>query len=196
MPAYEYEGVRPVVDPTAFVHETAVLIGDVIIEAGVLVGPGACLRGDIGRLTVMAGANVQDNCVVHCFPGKDVVVEPGGHVGHGAVLHGCTIMRNAMVGIHAVVMDDAVVGEDSIVAAMSFVRERTQIPPRSLAMGIPAKVARELTDDEIAWKSKGTAIYQHLARRHLATGHRVEPLAAVEPDRRRVPPHDYSLKGG
>jgi phenylacetic acid degradation protein len=194
MPAYEFEGVRPVVDRTAFVHPTAVLIGDVIIGAGCLVGPGASLRGDIGRLVMRAGSNVQDNCTVHCFPGKDVIVEENGHVGHGAVLHGCTIKRNALVGMNAVIMDDAVIGEDSFVAAMSFVKAGTEVPPRTLVGGIPAKVMRSLSDQEIAWKSEGTGHYQHLARRHLATGHEVEPLTEVEPDRARVPDLMYKPK--
>jgi phenylacetic acid degradation protein len=194
MPAYEFEGVRPVVDPTAFVAETAVLIGDVIVEAGCFIGPGAVLRGDIARLVVKAGANVQDNCVLHSFPGRDVVVEADGHIGHGAVLHGCTVGRNAMVGIGAVIMDGAVVGAEAIVAAMAFVKAGDQVPPRTLVAGIPAKVVRPLDDDEIAWKSQGTAIYQHLTRRHLATSKVVEPLAQPEPDRQRVPELDHAPK--
>ncbi|MHC4349470.1 MAG: acyltransferase [Planctomycetota bacterium] len=187
MPVYEFEGIRPVVDPTAFVDDTAVLIGDVIVEAGCFIGPGAVLRGDIGRLVVKAGANIQDNCILHCFPGRDVVVETDGHIGHGAVLHGCTVARNAMVGIGAVVMDGAVVGEEAIVAAMAFVKAGDDVPPRTLVAGIPATVVRPLRDDEVDWKSQGTAIYQHLARRHLATSKVVEPLQHAEPDRRRVP---------
>ena len=194
MPAYEFEGVRPVVDPTAFVHETAVLIGDVIIGPGCLIGPGASLRGDIGRITIAGGANVQDNCVLHCFPGKAVVVEADGHIGHGAVLHGCTVGRNAMVGMNAVIMDDAVIGPESFVAAMAFVKAGTAVAARTLVAGIPAKVIRELDDDEVAWKSQGTAIYQRLAQRYLATARPVEPLGEVEPDRQRVPMHDYAPK--
>lgn len=194
MPCYEFEGVRPVVDAAAFVHPTAVLIGDVVIGPHCLVGPCASLRGDIGRIVLHAGANVQDNCTVHCFPGKDVVIEANGHVGHGAVLHGCTIKRNAMIGINAVVMDDAVVGEDSIVAALAFLKAQTVIPPRSLAAGIPAKVMRELTDEEVRWKSLGTAVYQHLARRYLQTSRSVEPLREIQPERQRVPSIDYQAK--
>ena len=194
MPCYEFEGIRPVVDPTAFVHAAAVLIGDVIIGPGCFIGPGASLRGDIGRLIVGEGANVQDNCVVHCFPGKDVVIESDGHIGHGAVLHGCTIKRNALVGMNAVIMDDAVIGEEGFVAAMAFVKAGTHVPPRCLVAGIPAKVIRDLREDEIAWKSQGTAQYQHLARRYLATGRTVDPLPGVEPDRRRVPELVYRPK--
>ena len=194
MPAYEFEGIRPVVAPGAWVDDTAVLIGDVIIEAGCYVGPGAVLRGDIARLIVKAGANIQDNCVVHSFPGRDVVVEEDGHIGHAAVLHGCTVGRNAMVGIGAVIMDGAVIGAESIVAAMAFVKAGTEVPPRTLVAGIPAKVVRPLGGDEIAWKSEGTAIYQHLTRRHLATSKVVEPLAEAEPDRNRVPDLDHAPK--
>jgi phenylacetic acid degradation protein len=194
MPIYEFEGIRPVVDPTAFVHPTAVLIGDVIIGPGCLVGPCASLRGDIGRLTMHEGSNVQDNCTVHCFPGKDVTIEADGHIGHGAVLHGCTIKRNALVGMNAVIMDDAVIGEDSFVAAMAFVKGGMQVSPRTLVGGVPAKVMRELTDDEIAWKSVGTGHYQHLARRYLATFREVQPLSEVEPNRGRVPELVYKPK--
>ncbi len=196
MPAYEFEGLRPVVDPSAFVHETAVLIGDVIIGPGCLVGPGASLRGDIGRITVAAGANIQDNCILHCFPGKAVVVEADGHIGHGAVLHGCTVKRNALVGMNAVVMDDVVIGAESIVAAMAFVKAGTVVAARSLLAGIPAKIIRELRADEVDWKSKGTAMYQQLARRYLATSRTVDPLTEPEPDRPMLPEHDYAPKGG
>jgi phenylacetic acid degradation protein len=194
MPCYEFEGLRPVVDPTAFVHPAAVLIGDVIIGPGCLVGPCASLRGDIGRLILKAGANVQDNCTLHCFPGKDVIVEEDGHIGHGAILHSCTIKRNAMVGMNAIVMDDAVIGEESFVAAMAFVKAETMVPPRTLVAGIPAKIIRELSDDEIKWKSEGTAIYQRLAQRYLATMKHVEPLRAMQPDRPRVPDFGYKPK--
>ena len=194
MPCYEFEGVRPVVDPTACVHPSAVVIGDVIVGAGCLVGPCASLRGDIGRITLKTGSNVQDNCTLHCFPGKDVIVEEDGHVGHGAVLHSCTIKRNAMVGMNAIVMDDAVIGEDSFVAAMALVKAEMIVPPRTLVAGVPAKIIRELTDDEIQWKSKGTAIYQHLARRYLATMKETKPLTNVEANRKRVPEIQYKPK--
>lgn len=194
MPCYEFEGIRPVVDPSAFVHPTAVLIGDVIIGPGCLVGPCASLRGDIGRLILKAGSNVQDNCTLHCFPGKDVLIEEDGHVGHGAVLHSCTIKRNAMVGMNAIVMDDAVIGEDSFIAAMAFVKAGSIVPPRTLVAGIPAKIMRDLTDDEIRWKSEGTGHYQHLARRYMATMKEVSPLQAAEPGRKRVPELVYKPK--
>lgn len=194
MPCYEFEGCIPVVDPSAFVHPSAAIIGDVIISAGCLVGPGASLRGDIGRITMLAGSNVQDNCTVHCFPGKDVVIEEDGHIGHGAILHGCRIKRNAMVGMNSVVMDDAVIGENAFVAAMSFVKAGFEVPANTLVAGIPAKIIRELSKDEITWKSEGTGHYQHLARRYLATMKEVQPLREVEPNRPRVPDLLYKPK--
>lgn len=194
MPCYEYEGVRPVVDPTAFVHPTAVLIGDVIIGPGCLVGPCAALRGDIGRIELREGSNVQDNCTVHCFPNKSVIVEPMGHVGHGAVLHGCTVGRNALIGMNAVLMDDVEIGAESIVAAMAFVKGGMKVPPRTLVGGVPAKVMGEVSDDAITWKTEGTHVYQHLARRHAATEREVEPLTEVEADRPSLPDVDYETK--
>ena len=194
MPIYEYEGVRPVVDPSAFVHPTAVIIGDVIIGPKCLVGPCAVMRGDIGRLIMKEGSNLQDTCVVHSFPGEDTIIGEDGHIGHGAVLHGCIIKRNAMVGMNAVVMDNAVIGKNSFVAAMSFVKAAMEVPPNVLVAGCPAKVVRELSEKEISWKGEGTRIYQHLAQRHSATGIECEPLTEVEPDRQRVPSTDHNPK--
>jgi phenylacetic acid degradation protein len=183
---YAIDGVVPVIDPAAFVHPTAVLTGDVIIAAGCYVGPCASLRGDFGRLILRAGANMQDNCIMHGFPGSDTVVEEDGHIGHGAVLHGCTIKRNALVGMNAVVMDGAVVGESAFVAAMAFVRAGFVVPPRSLVAGLPAKLLRPLTEAELAWKIEATAEYHELARRSLASLVEAAPLSAPEANRRRV----------
>lgn len=191
---YAWDGIVPVVDPRAFVHPDAVVVGDVIIGPACYVGPGAVLRGDFGRIVMETGSNIQETCVVHAFPGKDVVVEEAGHIGHGAVLHGCRIGRNAMVGMNAVVMDEAVVGAESIVAALAFVKAGAVIPPRSLAVGSPAKVIRELSEDEVAWKSKGTAIYQQLALEARDKLRAVEPLAAVEEGRGRATAPVYDPK--
>ncbi len=183
---YAFDGVVPVVDPAAFVHPAAVLIGDVIVGPNCYVGPLACLRGDFGRIVMEAGSNLQETCVVHSFPDVEVVIEEEGHIGHGAVLHGCRIGRNAMVGMNAVVMDEAVVGENSIVAAMAFVKAKDRIPPNSLAVGAPARVVRELSDKEIEWKRRGTGVYRKLAAEARDKLVKCEPLAAVEPGRRRV----------
>ena len=183
---YAIDGITPVVDPTAYVHPSAVLIGDVIIGPGVYIGPCASLRGDFGRLEVRAGANIQDTCVMHGFPGTDTIVEEEGHIGHGAVLHGCIVQRNALVGMNAVINDNAVIGESAIVAAMAFVKAGFVVPPRMLVAGVPGKLIRELTDQELAWKIEGTKSYQELARRSLATMTATAPLRAPEADRRRI----------
>ena len=187
MPCYEFEGLIPVIHPGAFVHDTAVLIGDVLIGPGCYVGPSASLRGDFGRLVLEKGSNIQDNCVMHSFPGTEAVIEEDGHVGHGAILHGCRVGKNALIGMNAVVMDNAVIGQDSFVGAMSFVKAGLIVPPRMLALGSPAKILRELTEKELAWKIAGTREYQDLAIRSKATMRQTTPLPAPEPDRRRLP---------
>jgi phenylacetic acid degradation protein len=186
MPCYEIDGLRPVVDPSAYVHPSAVLIGDVVIGPGAYVGPCASLRGDFGRIVLGAGSNVQDTCVIHGFPDSDTRLEQNAHVGHGAVLHGCVVRADALVGMNAVVMDEAEVGPGAFVAASAFVRAGMKIPPRSLAAGVPAKVMRELSDEELAWKLEGTRTYQRLTERCLATMRECEPLAAEEPGRARL----------
>ena len=190
MPCYAIDGVIPVVDPSAHVHPTAVLIGDVIVGPECYVGPCASLRGDFGRIRLERGANVQDTCVIHGFPKTDTVVAENGHIGHGAVLHGCVVEHDALVGMNAVVMDEAVVGAEAFVAACAFVPAGMKVPPRSLAAGMPAKVRRELSDAEVAWKLDGTRTYQELTRRCHASLLEVQPLMAAEPDRRRIAASD------
>lgn len=200
MPFYEIDGLIPVVDPSSFVHPTATLIGDVIVGPNCYIAPGAAMRGDFGRLVMHAGGNLQDNCVVHGFPNFDTVLEEDAHIGHGAILHGCVIRRNALVGMGAVIMDGAEIGADSFIAALAFVKANMKVPPRSLVAGIPGKVMREVTQQEVDWKSQGTREYQDLARRSLATMREVKPLAAPEPDRKRfdltVTPPLHMVKGG
>ena len=183
---YSINGVTPVVDPAAYVHPSAVLIGDVIVGAGCYIGPCASLRGDFGRIEVRAGANLQDACVAHGFPGTDTIVAEEGHIGHGAILHGCVIEKNALVGMNAVINDNAVVGDSAIVAAMAFVKAKMVVPPRTLVAGMPARLVRELTETELAWKIEGTRSYQELTRRSLATMRATTPLIAVEPNRQRI----------
>jgi phenylacetic acid degradation protein len=183
---YSIDGVTPVVDPTAYVHPSAVLIGDVIVGPGCYIGPFASLRGDFGGIRVNAGANVQDSCIMHGFPGTDTLVEENGHIGHAAVLHSCIIGKNALVGMNAVVNDNAVIGEWAIVAANSFVKAGMVVAPRTLVAGTPARVVRELTDQELEWKDSGTVSYQELTRRCLRTMRATSPLAAPEPDRPRI----------
>ena len=186
MPCYEIDGLRPVVDPTAYVHPTAVLIGDVIVGPGAYIGPCASLRGDFGRIVLRNGCNVQDTCVIHGFPASDTLLEDNAHIGHGAVLHGCVIRADALVGMNAVVMDEAEIGTGAFVAASAFVRAGLKVPARSLAAGVPAKILRELSDQELAWKREGTATYQRLTERCLATMKEVTPLAVEESGRKRL----------
>ncbi|MHA1538667.1 MAG: phenylacetic acid degradation protein PaaY [Alphaproteobacteria bacterium] len=183
---YSFDGIVPVIDPSAVVHPAANIIGDVVIGAGVYIAPGASLRGDFGRIIVEARANIQDNCVMHGSSLGECLVEEEGHIGHGAILHTCRIAKGALVGMNAVVMDEAVVGEGSFVAAMSFVRAGMQIPPRTLVAGIPAKVLRGLNEADLAHKMEGTRQYQELARRAPKEMKPCEPLPAPEPGRGRV----------
>ena len=186
MPVYSFDGVVPVVDPTAFVHETASLIGDVIIGPGCYVGPHASLRGDFGRIIVGEGSNVQDSCVVHAFPGADAVLEPHSHIGHSAVLHGCRIGSYSLIGIGAIILDGAHVGEESLVGAGAVVTAGSVIPPGSKVLGAPAKVVGALDEQALAWKRNGVHLYEQLAQRSRATLEPTEPLAAVDADRRRT----------
>lgn len=185
MPCYSFEGMTPFIDPSAYVHPTAVLIGDVVVGPGCYVGPCACLRGDFGQIVLETGANVQDCCVLHSFPGAQTLVEADGHIGHGSVLHGCVVRRGAMVGMNAVVMDGAEIGEQAMVAACGLVPAGTKVPARSLVAGVPASVKRQLTAEEIARKHQGTLTYQDLARRSLASLRETQPLAMLEAGRIR-----------
>lgn len=186
MSCYSIDGITPVIDPSSFVHPTAVIIGDVIIGAECYIAPNAVLRGDFGRIILQQGVNIQDTCVMHGFPNTDTVVEINGHIGHGAILHGCRIRENALVGMNAVVMDGATVGVSAIVAAMSFVKAGQEVPDRCLVAGSPARAIRELSDEEIEWKSEGTWDYQRLTRRCFESMQEVEALSEVENDRPRL----------
>lgn len=192
MPCYAIDGLVPVIDPSAFVHPSAELIGDVWVGPGCYVGPCASLRGDFGRIVLHEGVNVQDSCVLHGFPGADTVVEADGHIGHGSVLHGCTVRRGALVGMNAVVMDEAEIGEQAFVAACAFVRAGMKVPPRMLLAGVPGKVLRELSAAEIAWKHEGTLAYQQLARRCHTSLAAVTPLSHADTARRRLTANDIA----
>lgn len=186
MPVYQFADVIPVIHPTAFVHPSAEIIGDVIIEENAYIGPLAVLRGDFGRLIVRKGSNVQDNCVMHGFPGKETILEQNVHVGHGAIIHGCKIGANTLVGMNAVVMDLARVGQESIIGANSFIKANSDYPPRSMILGSPAVRKRSVSDDELRWKEQGTQMYHRLAERSFSELKLVEPLTEVEADRPEV----------
>ena len=183
---YAIDGITPVVHPGAFVHPSAVLIGDVIVGARAYIGPCACLRGDFGRIVVEEGANIQDTCMLHGFPGKDTVVGAQSTIGHGAVLHGCVVRRGALIGMNCVVNDNAEVGEDAVVAALAFVKAEEVIPARSLAVGIPARVIRTLSAEELRWKKDNMHLYQQLAERSARTMQLVDALTEVEAGRKSI----------
>lgn len=183
MPCYAIDGVIPVVDPNAYVHPSAVLIGDVIIEAGVYIGPFASLRADFGRIHIQKNANVQDSCTIHGFPNSVTLVEEHGHIGHGAILHGCIIGQNALIGMNSVILDEAIIGQNVIVGANSTVKAKANIPNNMLVVGSPARVVRVLDAKEIAWKTQGTQQYIDLTQRCLTTMQEVLPLSHETPDR-------------
>jgi carbonic anhydrase/acetyltransferase-like protein (isoleucine patch superfamily) len=183
MATYSFEGFIPVVDPSSYIHDTASVIGDVIIGKDCYVGPGAVIRGDWGRIIIEDGCNVQENCVVHMFPGKDITFESGAHIGHGAVVHGATLKSNCLIGMNAVVMDGAIVGKNSIVGALSFVKAEEIIPDNHLYAGNPGRIIKEISADMIAWKTEGTALYQSLPALCHASLLPVAPLPAVEDNR-------------
>lgn len=186
MSFYAFEGLIPVVHPEAYVHPSAVLIGDVIVGAGVYVGPLASLRGDYGRLILEAGSNLQDGCIMHGYCDTDTVVRENGHIGHGAILHGCVIGRDALVGMNSVIMDGAMIGDESIVAAMSFVKAGFTGAARQLLVGTPVRVVRDVSEQELYWKRLNTQEYQDLAVRCRASLRETSPLTAVEANRPRL----------
>ncbi len=176
---YEFQGYIPVVDESSFVHPLAAVTGNVIIGKNCYVGPGAAIRGDWGQIVLEDGVNVQENCTVHMFPGKSITLKESAHVGHGAIIHGANLGRNCLIGMNTVIMDDAEIGDESIVGAMAFVRAETIIPKRSLVVGNPAKNVKEVSDEMIAWKTKGTQLYQQLPTDCHETLREVEPLREV-----------------
>lgn len=180
---YEIDGFIPVISTKAFIHETSVIIGDVFIEEGVYIGPHASLRGDCGRIVIGKNANIQDCCILHSFPNIDVIVEENGHIGHSAILHGCHIQYNAMVGMGAIVMDEAVVGKNAIIGAASLVPSKMKVPDNHLAFGSPAKIIRELREEEIEWKIDGSQSYTDMAYNCLKNLKKCEPLKVSNPQR-------------
>lgn len=194
MPVYAIDDLIPVIKSNSYVHPSAEIIGDVIIEEHCYIGPNAVLRGDFGRIFVGHHSNVQDSCVLHSFPDKDCHLEPYSHIGHGAILHGCRIGENSLIGMNAVVMDDSHIGKESMVAASSFVRGKFTCEPRSMVMGIPAKVSRSLTEQEVNWKSQGTQEYIELAERAVNTLREVTPLEQEQADRPRYTGANHQTK--
>lgn len=176
---YAFEGFVPVVHESAFVHPQAAVTGNVTIGRDVYIGPGAAIRGDWGGIVIEDGCNVQENCTIHMFPGVTVVLEAGAHIGHGAIVHGARIGANALIGMNAVVMDNAIIGAGSIVGALAFVPAEMLVPERSVVVGNPAKVVKQVSDEMLAWKSEGTALYQKLPALMRESWQPVEPLREI-----------------
>ena len=180
---YEFNGFRPVMDPSSFVHPQAAVTGNVIIGKDVYIGPGAALRGDWGVITIEDGCNIQENCTIHMFPGLSVLLKSGAHIGHGAVIHGAEIGRNCLVGMNAVIMDNVTLGDECIVGALTFIQSDQKIPERSLVVGNPGKVIKQVSDEMIKWKTAGTRLYQQLPAEMKAGFKACEPLDAPEKNR-------------
>jgi carbonic anhydrase/acetyltransferase-like protein (isoleucine patch superfamily) len=183
---YEFNNYKPVVHESAFIHETAVVLGNVIIGKDVYVGPGAAIRGDWGEIIIKDGCNVQENCVIHMFPGVTVTLKESAHIGHGAIIHGATIGYNSLIGMNAVVMDNAKVGDECIVGALCFVPAEMEIPNRKVVVGNPAKIVKDVHDDMIEWKTEGTKLYQSLPKELYETLKPCEPLREVPEDRPKM----------
>jgi phenylacetic acid degradation protein len=180
---FAFDGFIPVIHESAFVHPKATVTGNVVIGRDVYVGPGAAIRGDWGGIVIDDGCNVQESCTIHMFPGVTVHLERSAHIGHGAIVHGARIGENALIGMNAVVMDNATVGAGSIVGALCFVPSEMQIPPRSVVVGNPAKVVKQVSDEMLEWKTEGTALYQALPARLRTSLRPCEPLREVPADR-------------
>lgn len=180
---YEFKGFIPVIHESSFIHPQAAVTGNVIIGKDVYVGPGAAIRGDWGGIVIEDGCNVQENCTIHMFPGKSITLKTGAHIGHGAIIHGANIGKNSLIGMNAVIMDDAEIGDECIVGALSFVKAEMKIPNRKIVVGNPAAIVKDVSDDMIAWKTKGTALYQKLPKELHETLKAVEPLREIPKNR-------------
>ncbi len=180
---YSFKGFTPVVHESSFVHPLAVVTGNVVIGKNCYIGPGATLRGDWGGIIIEDGCNVQENCIIHMFPGIIVLLKESSHIGHGAILHGASIGRNCLVGMNCVIMDNVELGDECIVGALSFIREGEKIPARSLIVGNPAKIIKFVSDEMISWKTKGTQLYQQLPKEMFESFKPCEPLREIPKDR-------------
>ncbi len=194
MAIYEYKGYKPVIDESAYVHPLAAVTGNVIIGKDVYIGPGAAIRGDWGKIVIKGGCNVQENCTIHMFPGVTVILEEGAHVGHGAVIHGAHLKENCLIGMNAVVMDNVVVGAGSIIGALAFVKEGTEIPDRKVVVGNPAKIVKDVSDEMLKWKAEGTGWYQRLPKELHETLKECEPLREI-PENRKDQEVEYRTWG-
>lgn len=176
---YQFKEYIPVVHPTAFIHPQSAVTGNVIIGKNVYVGPGAAIRGDWGGIIIEDGCNVQENCTIHMFPGITVLLKEGAHIGHGAIIHGAMIGKNCLIGMNSVIMDNVELGDECIVGALTFIKAGEKFPSRSLIVGNPGKVARQVSDEMIKWKTEGTALYQTLPGEMYEHWKACEPITAM-----------------
>ena len=181
---FEFNGIKPVIDPSSFIHSQANVTGNVVIGRNVYVGPGAAIRGDFGKIIIKDGANVQENCTIHMFPGETVTINEGAHLGHGCIVHGATIGNNSLIGMNAVILDNAVIGAECIVGALTLVKSELVVPNRKLIVGNPGKIIKDVSNEMIAWKTEGTKIYQSLPMdchgKLKETKPLIEPIEKVE----------------
>jgi phenylacetic acid degradation protein len=178
---YSFEGYTPVIDESSFIHPQAAVTGNVIIGRKCYIGPGAAIRGDWGQIIIEDGCNVQENCTIHMFPGITVLLKEGAHIGHGAIIHGATIGRNCLVGMNSVIMDHVELGDETIVGALTFIKEGEKVPARSLIVGNPARIIKQVSDEMIKWKTEGTALYQSLPAQMHESCKATEPLRETPP---------------
>ena len=191
---YEFNGIKPVVHASSFVHPQAAVTGHVVIGKNVYIGPGCALRGDWGKIIISDGCNVQENCTVHMFPGVTVLLKEGAHIGHGAIVHGATIGKNCLVGMNAVIMDEVELGDECIIGALSFIKQGEKIPSRSLVVGNPAKIIKQVSDEMMAWKTEGTQLYQQLPQQCQTTLKTCEPLREETAQQPLCPGHYQPFK--
>ena len=178
---YEFNNYKPVIHSSSFIHPLAAVTGNVIVGENCYIGPGAVLRGDWGQIIIEDGCNVQENCTIHMFPGVIVLLKEGSHVGHGAIIHGSTIGKNCLIGMNTVIMDNVDLGDESIVGALTFIKQDEKIPPRSLIAGNPGKIIKQVTDEMLAWKTEGTKLYQALPKEMFESWKECEPLREIPP---------------
>ena len=184
---YSFNEYIPVVHESSFIHPSSAVTGNVIIGKNCYIGPGAAIRGDWGKIIIEDGCNVQENCVIHMFPGLTVRLKEAAHIGHGAIIHGAVIGKNSLIGMNAVVMDHVDIGDECIIGALSFIKENEKIPTRSLVAGNPARIIKQVSDEMMAWKTEGTKLYQQLPAEMIGTSKACEPLREIPADQKELP---------
>ncbi len=189
---YEFDGYRPVINESTFVHPQATVIGNVVIGKDVYIGPGAAIRGDWGQIIIEDGCNVQENCTIHMFPGVTVLLKEAAHIGHGAIIHGATIGKNCLVGMNAVIMDNVQLGDECIVGTLTFIKADEIIPARSMVVGNPHKIIRQVSDEMMNWKTEGTKLYRQLPKEMFASWKECEPLRDVLLQKKNLDGKNYT----